>query len=450
MDLPELSGRKVLVIGLGVTGRSVATWCAARGARVHVTDERPAAELLSYADLEELGITVSAGSSPDPSGFDLVVPSPGVPRARYAAGDVPVWGDIELAARALRVPIVAVTGTNGKSTTVCLIEAMLRSAGLRARAAGNIGSPALSLVGEALDVAVLEVSSFQLEAVDAFRPRVAVVLNVTPDHLDRHGSLSEYTRAKARILERLEPSDVAVLNFDDPIVRKLAAETRGRVLPVSRFDALDPGVSLDAGRIIVREDGASHALPVDVLTLPGLQGVHNIENALAAVAAVHALGADVDRAAGALVDFTGLPHRSQEVARGLGITFIDDSKATNAGAAIRALEGFAEPVVWIAGGQSKGARFDDLADTAARHAQHAVLIGEAAREIETAIEGRVPIDHCASLDEAVRVAAEHARSGGIVLLAPGCASFDQFSSFEDRGEQFARAARQWLSREGSR
>jgi len=437
------------VIGLGVTGRSAATWCAARGAHVVVADERDAATLPETNRLAtERGITVHTGGTiPDRSAFDLVVPSPGVPRARYAEGARRIWGDVELTARSLHVPVVAVTGTNGKSTTVRLVESMLRAAGLRAQAAGNIGAPALELVGRPLDAAVLEVSSFQLEAVEEFRPRVAVVLNVTPDHLDRHGSLEDYVAAKARILAKQQPDDVSVLNFDDPLVRELAKSTRARVLWFSRAQPLAEGVSLDAGRVVLRENGLRTDLGVDVLALPGLRGVHNLENVLAATAAVHGLGVDVTLAAPALVEFTGLPHRCQEVARGRGVTFVDDSKATNAGAAQRSLESFDDAVVWIAGGRGKRTDLAALADTAARRACHAVLIGEAAAEIEDALAGRIPVDRCPSIEEAVALAGERARPQGVVLLAPGCASFDQFRSFEERGERFARAALRWTRRE---
>ena len=442
--LPELAGWKVLVIGLGLTGRSAAAFCAARGAEVVAIDERAS----SLEDLESLSrdVEVRTGVAvPDPADFDLVVPSPGVPRERYAHGALRVWGDIELTARGLRVPLVAVTGTNGKSTTVRLIEAMLRAAGLRARAAGNIGAPALELVGEALDVAILEVSSFQLEAVESLRPQVAVVLNVTPDHLDRHGSFEAYVDAKAAILARQEPDDVAVLNFDDPVVRGMASRTRARVVPVSRMTPAAGGVTFDSGRILLRQGGDTIEVPVDVHALPGLRGVHNLENVLASLAVVWGLGADPIRAATALLGFEGLPHRCQEVTRAGGVTFVDDSKATNAGAAERSLESFDGRVLWIAGGQAKASEWRGLADTASQRAREAFLIGEAAASIEAALAGRIPVTRCDSIDDAVRTAAERARPGEVVLLAPACASFDQFASFEERGDRFAEAARRFAA-----
>ncbi len=449
MELPELRNWSVLVIGLGVSGRSAARWCAERGARVVAADERTHAELGDLGDLTDR-VELSLGRPlPRSSGFDLIVPSPGVPPERYREGARRVWGDVELAFRALRVPVVAVTGTNGKSTTVRLIEAMLGAAGLRAQVAGNIGRPALSLAGEPLDAAVLEVSSFQLETTDAFQPHIALILNVTPDHLDRHHSFDNYVSTKARLLARQEARDIAVLNFDDPVVRGLAGSARARVIPFSRQGPLEIGVFLDGGRIVLRSEEETIAAPVDALSLPGLRGIHNLENVLAALAAVWGLGADVAEACTALLDFAGLPHRCEEVVFARGIRFVDDSKATNPGAAARSLESFSGSVVWIAGGRAKGADFEALADTAVKHARSALLIGEAAPALETALSGRIPAIRCESIEEAVKRGAEAARPGDVVLLAPACASFDQFSSFEERGDRFQRAALRWADEPGA-
>ena len=247
------------------------------------------------------------------------------------------WGDIELAARALAVPIVAVTGTNGKSTTTHLVAAGLRGAGLRAAAAGNVGEPALGLVGQALDVAVLEVSSFQLESTESLRPRVAVLLNLTPDHLDRHGNFEAYRAAKARILAHQQPDDTAVLSADDPEVWSLAAEARARVLPFSTRAPLEHGAWLDAGAALLREP-EGQALRVAFAELR-LVGAHNRENVLAALAAAWAAGADPARAMAAMARFPGLPHRMEEVGSRDGVRFVNDSKATNPGAALGIPEG---------------------------------------------------------------------------------------------------------------
>jgi len=433
----DLHGQRVLVLGLGISGRSAARFAALRGAEVVAADERPADRIEGLGQLPP-GVVLRTGAPfPDPAPFDLVVPSPGVPAARWRERARRAWGDLELAWRALAAPIVAITGTNGKSTTTLLALAMLRAAGLRARAAGNVGTPVLDLVGEPLDAAVLEVSSFQLEATEGFRPRVAVVLNVTPDHLDRHGSLAGYAAAKARLLARQEPSDAAVLSWDDPIVRAMGEGTRARVVPFSTRAALDRGACLDAGAALLREPGRpTLRVPVDTLRL---EGAHNRENALAALAAVWAFGADPLHAAGALASFAGLPHRAEAVATLRGVLYVNDSKGTNPGAACRALEGFARPLVWIAGGRDKGLDFSELAACAAGRVRAAVLIGEAADKLAAALAGRVEVHRAAALDEAVRRAAELARPGDVVLLSPACASQDQFRDFEERGERFRQA-----------
>jgi len=435
--MEALAGQRILVLGLGITGRSAANFCARRGARVVAADERPADQSAGL-DTLDAGVESRTGAAfPVPADFDRVVPSPGVPAERYRDRARRIAGDIELAGRFLSVPIVAVTGTNGKSTTTLLIEAMLRAAGFRARAAGNVGTPALDLVGEALDVAVLEVSSFQLETTTRFRPRVAVVLNVTPDHIDRHGDVAAYVAAKAKIVARQEASDSAVLNFDDPLVRGLATETTARVRPFGSRPALPGGAWLDAGAVVIGgESGPDTRIPLDGMRLVGR---HNVENAMAALLAVTAFGADAERAALALADFAGLPHRCEVVARRGGVTLIDDSKATNVGAAVRALDSFDGPVVWIGGGRDKGLEFGDLADLAARRMRAAVLIGEAAPKIAACLAPHTAVHRADSIEAAVARAADVAQAGDTVLLAPACASQDQFRDYAERGDRFQRA-----------
>ena len=437
----DLTDKSVLVLGLGVSGRSAADFCARRGARVVAADERPASELADLADLAPEVEVVAGRPFPDPAAFDLTVPSPGVPAERWRGAARSAWGDIELAYRALDIPIAAVTGTNGKSTTVKLIEAMLRAAGYRARAAGNVGTPALSLLGQGLDFAVLEVSSFQLESTETFRPEVALVLNLSPDHLDRHGDFERYVETKRRILAQQGPADVAVLNFDDPLVRGFAEGARGRVIPFSVREPLLAGPCeqsawMDAGAAVLRSGQELRRLPL--VPLP-LEGRHNEQNTLAALVAAWALGADPARALTALLRFRGLPHRCELVGVVGGVRWVDDSKATNPGAAVRSLEGFAEPLVWIAGGRDKGLAFDPLRGAAAERVRMALLIGEAAPLLERALADRVPCERMEDLEQAVRRAAEQARPGDVVLLAPACASFDQFASFEQRGDCFRRA-----------
>jgi UDP-N-acetylmuramoylalanine--D-glutamate ligase len=331
---------------------------------------------------------------------------------------------------------VGITGTNGKSTTSRLVEAMARAAGLRAEAAGNIGAPALGLVGRPLDVAVLEVSSFQLETTETFRPKVAAILNVTPDHLDRHGSFEAYVAAKARILAHQTHEDTAVLAADDPVVASLTKRAQSRVWRFSLGHTADCEATLDAGAVLLRTGAASMRIPLHPLRL---RGSHNLENVLAALLCVAALGADPLRAARALASFEGLPHRMELVRRRGQVLYVNDSKGTNVGAAMRSLESFSEPVVWIGGGKDKNLDFTELAPLAERRMRASVLIGEAAQKLAAALSGHTKVYVEPSLEAAVERAAELALPGDVVLLSPACASFDQFRSFEERGERFRAA-----------
>ncbi len=439
----ELAGQNVLVLGLGLSGCSAARFCAERGANVTAADERPR-DAVKNLDSLPSAIKVRAGETfPDPSEFDITVPSPGVPAARWEGRAKKAWGDIELCYRALPIPVLAVTGTNGKSTVVRLIEAMAESAGLRARAAGNLGVPALDLVGQPLDLAILEVSSFQLESVEKFKPRTAVWLNVSPDHLDRHGDFEGYIAAKTRLFSQQGPGDHAVLSRDDDNVRSIALNEDVERLEFSHACPVDEGGWLDGSNVVLRRHGERKVIPVEGSRLAG---AHNDDNILAALLALSTFDVDLMAASQALVTFEGLPHRCQRVATIQGVTYIDDSKATNPGAAARALEGFAAPLIWIVGGRHKGGSLETLATCATGHVRRALLIGEATEEFERALSGGIACERARDLDEAVERAACIARPGDIVLLAPACASFDQFESFEDRGRQFQAAVAQ-LSRE---
>jgi len=429
----DLAGQDVLVLGLGMSGRSAAAFCAERGARVVVADERAEA---SSEGIPE-GVELRLGAAlPDPGAFDLVVPSPGVPRERYAERALRVWGDVELAYRALDVPIAAVTGTNGKSTTVRLLEAMLGAAGLRARAAGNVGVPALSLVGAPLDVAILEVSSFQLETVDAFRPRVGVLLNVTPDHLDRHGDAESYLAAKLRCFARQGEGDIAVVSAD-PALDDAVAGIAATVWRFGRSPRM-PGACFDGTAICLDLGDGPRRLSLDGLPQP--TGTLR-ENTLAALLAACALGADPLRALDALDGFVPLSHRCERVAEAGGVRWIDDSKATNPGAAVAALGGEAGPVIWIAGGRDKGLDFAALREAPLGRVKRALLIGEAAAALGSVLDDRVALEQVGSLERAVARAAALAEAGDTVLLSPACASFDQFAGFEQRGRRFAELAR---------
>ena len=428
-------GQDVLVLGLGMSGCSAADYLSQRGARVVAADERDPESIPGLASLA-VNVERRVGKPfPDPAAFDLVVPSPGVPAARYADRARKAWGDIELCYRALDLPIVAVTGTNGKSTVVRLIETLARGAGLRARAAGNLGLPALELVGEPLDLAILEVSSFQLESVDTFRPRIGLLLNVTPDHLDRHGDLAGYLAAKARLFARQGAGDVAIVNQDDPLCARLTLPAGVERLAFSRRGPVEAGAWLEGRSVIIRRAGRTQQF-----SLEGLEALEGqLDNLMAALLAIAALELDLDAAAGALVHFEGLPHRCQLAGELGGVRYVDDSKATNVGAAERALQAFDAPIVWIAGGRHKGGDLSSLVRCAEGRVRRALLIGEAAEIFERALADHVSSEISGDLDHAVSSAAAIAQPGDVVLLAPACASFDQFPHFEARGRAFQSA-----------
>jgi len=437
-------GQRVLVLGLGRSGRSAARWLAARGAHVVAADERAEAARDAQA-LREAGVELRTGAPfPDPADFDLVVPSPGVPRERWAGRAHRALGDVELAWRALAVPVVAITGTNGKTTSTELTARLLCAAGLRAEAAGNIGRPALELVGRPLDVAVLEVSSFQMEAVEAFRPRVAVVLNLEPDHLDRHGTFEAYAEAKAQLFVRQGPGDTAIGNGDDPHAAALVARSGGRRWLFRTRGPVAAGAWWDAGQAVLRDRDETLRVGLDALAEAGA-AAPPIDDVLAALLAVRALGADVAKAAEGLLGFAPPPHRRELVATHEGVAWVNDSKATNPAAARLALEALRGPAIWIAGGRGKGLDLRPLADVAAARVRACVFLGEEAPALEAAIAGRVPVRRAADLAEAVAIAAALARPGDTVLLSPACASFDQFRNYEERGERFREAVRARLA-----
>ncbi len=420
----SLSGKRVLVIGLGLTGRSAATFCAERGAKVTVTD------------LPD-GVDAHLGALPPLAPYDLVVPSPGVPAENYAEAHL-VMGDIELTYQYADMPLLAVTGTNGKSTTVTLLERLLCGLGLRARAAGNVGVPALSLVGEDLDYGILEVSSFQLETVVDFRPRLALLLNLSEDHLDRHGSFEAYANAKGAIFAEQVAGDIAITDGGDPTCVALAE--RGAAVQL-RFGTGSNASEfsnawIEDGVVKLRVAGAEREIE-----LPGaLADTIPVQNLVAALLAVEALGFSAKESMAAVAGFATLPHRMEEVARIGGVRWVDDSKATNPGAALRALEGHDRPLVWIAGGRAKGLDLAPLTQAARERVRAAVLIGEAAEALARGLAGGPPVHREASLEAAVARAAALAEPGDTVLLAPGCSSLDQFTSFEERGARFRAAA----------
>ena len=439
MDTP----RRALVVGWRRTGRAVAALLAAGGTRVRVADAQPAAALGDDAAAPS-GVELRLGEDGPAllADVDLVVPSPGVPReapilrAAVAAG-VPIVSEIELAARALDVPIGAVTGTNGKSTTTTLVGLALARAGRRTFVGGNLGTPLVEAVGRDVDVAVAEVSSFQLEWVDGFRPAVAALLNVTPDHLDRHTSYEEYRDLKARIFARQEAADWAVVNRDDPDVAAIARRCRAHVLSFG-WEPAGEGAWVAGDEAVVRlPDGAEERLS---LAATRLRGRHNVENILAAATIARLAGAPLAAVQAAVDEMEPLPHRLARVGERRGVVFVDDSKATNVGAAAKSLGSVGGPVILLAGGVDKGGSYDALAAAATGRVRLACLFGAARERIAAALgEQRIPVERAASLEEAVAAAASAARPGDTVLLAPACASVDMFADSAARGRAFRAA-----------
>ena len=436
----RFAGQRVVVVGAGVAGIGAARALAAEGARVTITDLRSEAELPGAMELRRDGVDVRAGGH-DPSSLDdasLVVVSPGVPPSAEIVGwarrrELPVWGELELGARLATTPYAAVTGTNGKTTVTAMVEACARAAGLDAVACGNIGRSFAEAAREPHDLLVVEASSFQLEVQDTFHPRVSVLLNVAPDHLDWHGSFEAYVRAKARIHERQDDGDVHIGNRDDAAAAEISARARCEVRWFRGGQPREGEVGYEDGELVARIDGR-HGLGAIPDDRPGFR-----EDAAAAAATALALGVDPDAVAVALATFRVAAHRGEEVAVVDGVRFVDDSKATNVHAAIAAIRGVDDAVL-IAGGRAKGVDLSPLREHA-EHLRAVVAIGEAAPEIVEVFRDAVPTSVAGSIEEAVRDAFATASAGGTVLLAPGCASWDQFADYEERGDRFAAAAR---------
>jgi UDP-N-acetylmuramoylalanine--D-glutamate ligase len=448
-----LAGIRVAVFGMKRSGLAVADFLARRDAVVTVLDEANPDKLAkSLSTLSALPVkAVAEAESYEQFGApQLVVTSPAVPYdhpflSAARADDVPVIAEIELAWRFCEVPMLAVTGTNGKGTVVTLVADMLKRGGIRAQVAGNIGIPLISLanITDTLDVVVAEISSFQLENTRLFRPWLGMLLNVSPDHCDRHPDMAQYVSTKSRIFGHQHDCDLAVLNMDDRRVAKLAPELRGTVLGVSLHSQSTAGRIID-GDLVVQPP---MAVPVRICSRKDLpfRGDHNVANALCASLAAAACGISADTMLETLQNYERPPHLLQLAGKVDGVTFIDDSKATNPAAAIADLNEIEGPLILIAGGLSKGANLSDFAMAAAERAKHLVLIGESAAEIAAAVANRTAhgtaITMAESLAAAVRTAFDLASPGDTVILAPGGASFDMFEDMAQRGEVFCQAVR---------
>lgn len=451
----ELKGKKILVIGMGLSGVSAAILAAREGARVTINDYQPREQLEPY--LEKVrpykNIQVVPGGHPvglvDPA-VALVIKNPGIP------GDLPllekarkmgikVLTEVEVAYWYCRGRVLGITGTNGKTTTTALLGEIYKAAGGEVHVAGNIGVPLCDVAREAGpgSTVVAELSSFQLEGIEKFRPFISVLLNITPDHLDRHQTMENYRAAKKQIFKNQGEEDLAVLNRDDPALEGWEREIQARVVYFSRQKILKEGIYLDNQHIVIKEPG--ELLPVGPVKNIRLPGKHNLENILAAVAAAYHGGISPETIRDVLEKFPGVPHRLEEVGNYGGITFINDSKGTNEGATLKALEAFEPGIILLAGGKDKGAGFDLLAPAMGWRVKRLILLGETRDKLARAARGAglTRITMVDTMEEAVRAAYQAGEPGDRVLLSPACASWDMYKDYEERGNHFKEQVRWW-------
>jgi UDP-N-acetylmuramoylalanine--D-glutamate ligase len=457
MFLMELNGKRVLVVGLGRSGVASALFLQSRGARVTVSDAKSEDQLREQIPtLLDAGIAVETGAHGERTfrNQDLIVVSPGVPvdaepLVQARALGQPVIGEIELASQFLSGPIVAITGSNGKTTTTTLVGDIIAASGFKTLVGGNIGTPAISLAEQATPetTIVLEVSSFQLETIRTFRPKVAVVLNVTPDHLDRHGTFAAYVNAKARIFENQQADDFAVLNADDPTCVELANRTRAQVFWFSREREMESGAFVRDGHIIFRRNRSVQTI-LSVSDIP-LKGLHNLENILAAVCAAALMGCAAEKIRAAIVNFKAVEHRLEYVATIGGVEYYNDSKATNVDATMKALQSFPANIHLILGGKDKGSDYTVLNNLLRERVKSVYTIGAAAEKIQSHIKGTTQIVSSGTIESAVKQASAAGHPGDVVLLAPACASFDQFQNYEHRGRVFKELVGQLAARNSS-
>ncbi|MGA7522289.1 MAG: UDP-N-acetylmuramoyl-L-alanine--D-glutamate ligase [Acidobacteriaceae bacterium] len=451
----DIKGKKVLVVGLGKSGLAAALFLRRQGAHVTVSDVRSAEALAKEIPaLIDEGIAVEAGGH----GLltfrrqDLIVVSPGVPvdtpeLLQVRKFGLPIIGELELAAHYLRGKVLAITGSNGKTTTTSLCGEILEAGKLPTQVGGNIGVPVIALVDQSRDDgwSVLEVSSFQLETTDIFHPQIAVILNITPDHLDRHGSFENYVAAKERIFARQTADDALVLNSDDEVASRAAARAPSRVFWFSRKRIVRQGAFVHEGVITFRASEQAPPQPILKVEEIPLKGAHNVENVLAAVCAASLAGVDAATIRAAVMAFKAVEHRLEFVATINAVDYYNDSKATNVDATMKAIAAFPGGIHLILGGKDKNSDYRQMRSLLQERVKVVYTIGAAAEKIHTHIEGAVPIVSAGTLEEAVKRAGNAAQPGEMVLLAPACSSFDQFENYEQRGRVFKEAV---LARRG--
>ena len=436
----ELKGKKVLIVGLARTGIACARFLVNQGAKVLVSDLRSEMDLQEeMAALKGLPVDYFLAGEERSwlQGVELVLPSPGVPAANLllqeaARRGIEILSEIELAYRFLRCPLVAITGTNGKSTTTTLMGEIFKANGTPVFVGGNIGAPLIGFVDGVWELAVVEISSFQLEWIKEFRPRVAVLLNLSEDHLDRYADFAAYGRAKERILENQAAEDVAVLNRDDPLVWEMRQGRAARITSFG-FSEVDEGVFAQPEEIIWRDLSSEERFPLRAVKI---HGVHNVENMMAAVAVAKALDVSAPVIQQALEGFTGLEHRLEFVREKAGVYYYNDSKGTNVGAVVKSLASFSQPVILLAGGVDKGGDYGPLREGVEKRVKRLVLFGAAKKRIARALGALTETVFVDDLEAAVRDAHQHARPGDVVLLSPACSSFDMFRNYAERGRVF--------------
>lgn len=456
----EYRGQEIVVLGLAKSGQAVAKVFHEAGARVTVNDAKPKNECLGADELEALGIRVICGGHPDDvvhGGTALLVKNPGIPYSvapvrKAAELGIDIVTEVEVAWHLCQAPIIGITGSNGKTTTTTWVGNMLDLAGKQPIVAGNIGRP---LCDAARDSSpdkwmVVELSSFQLKGTTRFRPQIACLLNVYATHLDYHGDMEDYIASKAKLFENQTPEDIAVLNWDDEICRRLSQSLRARIVPFSAKQSLDRGVYVEQGQIVCHDERGERTeiLPVREVGIPGK---HNLENALAAAAVALSAGIDAGTIAASLQAFRGVEHRQEFVRELGGVRFYNDSKATNPAATIKAIDAFEAPIVWIGGGLDRGMDYAELLPWFAERVKAAVLIGETRHKLERAarraglqnvyvVDTSDKVSAADALEQAVRLAYQAAEQGDVVLFSPACASWDMFASYEERGRMFKASA----------
>ena len=439
----DFTGKKIVIIGMGKTGIATARYLGNQGAKVTVTDEKQfdqwdgefkqiAGE--KWLEVGDYNVRVLEGA-------DMVVPSPGVPPnsdllVEAQKKNIPVVSEIELASWFLKVPVIAVTGTNGKTTTTTLLGEILRRSGKKVFVGGNIGTPLIEYAetSQKDDFIVAEISSFQLQWIEKFRPFIAILLNITCDHINYHGSFAQYRRVKAGIFANQTKTDWAILNAADQEQDGIADATSAQIVKFSSKDVLSQGIFIKDNDIVLIMPGFnSEKYPLGIINLPGL---HNVENVMAAIMAARLCGCPQKDIIAAVRAFSGLPHRIEFAGERNSIKFYDDSKGTNVGSVLRALETFTQPVILLLGGRDKDGDFESLKPLLKKKTKKVILFGEARNRIASLIGEDIPVLKKERLREAIQSAYKDAQSGDVVLLSPGCASFDEFANYKDRGNFF--------------